>query len=640
MFLALAAWLAASLSAPSSCSAAANNGDGGSGGGYEAESITYFTRNGISNDFVKSRIDGFIKAEKRDSLWTILREHWCFDGSMQTTTGNQMRGLKGVVTGHLTNSPTRGGLGVLLNGTSQYFTAVGSDMSVSTVFVELQPNTNQAAQAALAQITSESGSHQQYLGGISGPAEWAGPYSHGDGGGDTFTANLMTQNNFPARNAGMNMQDPRRKIVAMANDNAGNIRLWSMGVTNGVHTTARTAPVNQTRIIVGANWGGGTPTSFFRGSLYNVSIFSRVLTDAEVANHTENLRWLNPKLENEVYLGDSIFSMDGAGTWTLYDNIPARLMRDAARSNSVEIYNNGRFGERQGNAIFLYTNFVRPYAPNKNGVMSTDVRLPLGYNDIDGDARQASAIVSDLLTLASMARADKCRVTAFTPYYAVKQYGGAGVAFPTNYAELGGQILANRGAFDQIVRLDMMMAVTNGVEWVGDSVHPSATGMDAIAQYIANGGKDRFIGTSYFATGSMTNGGAGTATDCFHNLMPSNELLKPGDSVTYSYGGGYTNNATPAKRAEFYYGSEQVLDSVSRVAHIGPWRAVTKITMVSTNNSQFVETEYFGTSTNFTWSGFTSQTNRLPTFLRVRLTADQPGYVTNTYFGKVWAPRK
>ena len=98
-------------------------------------------------------------------------------------------------------------------------------------------------------------------------------------------------------------------------------RYGSYDLTNSSTDSTSQSCEDDNRISVGGRWRGGTSDNYFNGKLAGAALFSRILTDDEVAEHKngpEPLNTVAPSVSGDTEIGSTL-SCDG-GSWNSQSN--------------------------------------------------------------------------------------------------------------------------------------------------------------------------------------------------------------------------------------------------------------------------------------------------------------------------------
>ena len=605
--------------------------------GFDSDTLSYISRSGVTNTLGQNRLDGFVKAMKLYGLWSIVYDVVPMSSFMQPSNGNDLVSMKGKFTTlYTTNGPLRGFRGIAFDGVDDRIYGVTADtMSTFTLAVNLQGATNNSGTPTSFQFLNSGLTEYSEVSANSAAYDMSYYQSVGNGGGAVSYTLIHYEVGGPF--PGYTHMDALRKNVTIAQDNTG--AGTSMAWVNGARTlfagpaVTRTFTTGASVISIGCRINGGTPLGFFKGNAGSLVLFNSKLTDTQASNLVQCVRWLDPVTENIVVLGDSLSDQQNpAGNYAFWESWPSALEQFPAMSNRFWIVNNAYNGVAA--STFNYDYAVKPFAPGRGGVERGVAIIFLGYNDMAGGAL-GTAIFSSLNSLASRARADGFEVGIVTQPMGRAIVSGSGSISTTNYQTYAGMILSNRENFNFVLRLDSVVGSTNQPNvWNSDGVHFLGPGQETIAKSfndIMNTGED--IGEAGYWTQSITNSGA-AATDLLFRSQPPNELRKSGDNITYTAFGGFTNETTLAKLVTLKYGSEEICNSGNMALHRGPWTIRAKIRMINPL-SQVCVVDFSSVATNFSQVTFTTQTNFVPTIIKVVATAPSSGCVTNN--GIEWA---
>lgn len=623
--------LAFSLSLPFASNAQSIGPGIGGGAVYDSATLAYAGRARVTNAFALERLDGFVKSAKQFGLWSKIYDAVPFSSILQTSNGNNLASFKNnFSTLHATNGPLRGRRGISFDGTDdRIFGITRAVLPAFTVALSVAGSTNNTGVNPTTFEFLDSGLSQYHgVKAFAGPYDQSYYFSQGLGGGTTFDNLIHYEVGGPFR--GYSHEDPVRKILSIGNDNSGVSLAW----VNGANTlltgssVTRTFTTGASVLNLGSSLFSGTPAAFWRGVQTSLVLFNSKLSHTESSNLVEVMRWLDPATENLVIIGDSFSDQQSqSGPYAYWESWPSAMELFPAISNRFWIVNSSYNGVQA--AGFDYASGVKPFAPGKGGVEEATALIYLGYNDAFVGVL-GQTVWRSLNSLAERCRADGFKVGIVTLPLGRRIVSGASVGESvTNVQTFTGLILSNRENFNFVLRMDSVIGSTNqpGM-WNADGIHLLGPGQEVVAKAMSDAlGSGEDIGERGRWVQSWTNNGA-AATDLLFRSQPPNELRKPGDSITYRASGGFTNETTLAKLVTFQYGSQEVVNSGSMTLHRGPWSLTTRIQML-TETSQLCESVFSSPATNFTQVMFTSQTNFIPTLMKVTATAPLSGCVTN-----------
>ncbi len=556
---------------------------GGSGGAYEVESLTYFSRAKVTNDFGKSRIDGFVKQMKRDGLWNKLVDGFAFAAVLQPSNSARVFSLKGSFNAWITNAPvTRGVDSFFFDGavdggihTYPYGACVVvqiPDIRLWTIAIEYASATNRTGIVEGSSLTCVQDSQANWVGGITNVTKTAGA-----------------------------------------------------PITNAMDT-----------VFIGgaAVTPGFAPFRSWAGNVYSWLLFNQRLTDGENFLLHQAMRWLDIARDNLVIEGDSlaiedIFHALIMPEWTFSD----RLQTSSQWSNRFCIFNVATPGDYATNLLNTYDTEIFPLRPNANGVDRAYLYLaPMGYNDT-GSGLPMIAVPTNILNFTRRAKADGFEVWCSTIHPSAGSSQNN-----SNLSFINSIILADRYSYDRLYRWDNILFTTNNnADIFGDNIHLTTNGYRKVAEALLTSSNTKWPCKIGYDNRTMTNNGAG-ATQLLVHWLPGYDLVSFGDEVEFVIAGGFTNNAN-AKQIQFKYGSEVIMDSGSLTLFKGPWAATIHITCLNTN-SQLCRSEFdCGGATNFCHVYYAAQTNFFPTLCQVIGTGAASGDITNFFLQKTWKPK-
>lgn len=577
------------------CSAAVGTGPGTPVGGYQSEAQNYFTRAGVTNAAARARIDGLIYDLKAAGVWTNLVDLIPMAASMQPSNGTTLYTLRNVITAYQSNAVTRSTRSFDFDGVSASLQMAIPATTNYTVMMAFQSftNANSWTLTALQGNLMSNGTHAYVMGALGGaaPGRYFLPTS-GDPAllsqasttewGTGFSTTPTTYDN---RN-GYNGQYNHHQLVSFSSDNAGNFRCNSLGGTNGTYVNAAqvvTVPFTVAR--VGLFAFNQTADVFpFAGSVYGWALWSPQLTEAQAIAAQGAFRWLDPAPYNFIVEGDSMVSHANnlAGAWGNWENPASQMMFNECLSNVWCYHNMAKVGDSAANMQNTWTNEILQYAPGKYGVTRTVCLYYGSVNDLIAANDTGLTIGARARRFCAMNKSVGietwfCTIPTCTVY----------TVTPTNWAVFHGELLANRGMYDKLIRWDNIVTRTNDNDHqAGDSFHLSTTGQlrqaRCLIEAFSSGAK--YIGNRWTWSQLVSNAST-TPTTLLQRWCPANELLLRGEQLIVEVSGSSSNGNLLAKGLALQC-DNAIAFTNNTTAWTNDWNLRTTIELTATNTMQ------------------------------------------------------
>lgn len=473
-----------------------------SGGGFEDESTSYFSRVGITNVYAKERINGYVEAMKRFGLYSTLTDAVLGSSYLNPTTGSNMATLKGVYTTLSTNQ-------INLN---KHGFSVQSGIGFTTLGI---PDTRTfTLTATIRNISGYQTDGGTWMALDSATGSNVATHFQGQYSPTPYNGVMTVSNNAIARGCvqfgvtpgtqGAVVTDAIDHHIALTCNGAGVMKTYvdgyliqTSGATNALMDSALT------RLTLGNYMSGATawPAALWRGEINHVAVWNSVLSDSQVSNAFHCARWLRWPTKNFVIEGDST-SQHNINTPT--ESWPYHYFLTYPGSNNVAIFSVAAGGDTAANMRLTYTNQIRPLRPKNFGVDESILVLSPGINDIIAGTSGATTwtYIDEMIRAAALDGFEVWMSTLPQSLY----YSAAQQTQRTLLNEL---ILTNQHNVAKIIRRDMLYSSTNAVDFNADGLHYSTIGYRKMAQLVAGQGEVRPQGPFLLGSASLNFGSTG-----------------------------------------------------------------------------------------------------------------------------------
>lgn len=454
---------------------------GGSGSAYSPYDTTtqaYITALGETPADIY-RVDQCIRALRAANLLTNLVDACFMRTTQNLSSGSALKTLNGV-SGTLVGSPTIGQNGVLMDGSTQYGTWAVADTKVATASVNFTGVTSgQTSSGCILCLQNSTG----WSSGA-GTGTNIQMIFNGTNTGYVFTGEsgsvAVTDSWYEGTFSSLTLHpnNPYTINYTVSTDNAASptIKMYANGVLCATDSTSNVQSTGtRTEMVIGCrrgNGGVGGPGNFTKGVYTHWFLFNKVLSDSEVAAFHAATRWLDPKLKNVVYLGDSTsawFFTKPVDSWSYQ----YQHMVDPSSALHMNVAINGYSASTLDG---LYDSRVKPFRPLVNGVDEADLFVWLGINDINGGATD-TAVYASLKSIWAKAKRD-----GFTVHVSTLMPGTSYTApMLTVRSAVNTSILGDASLYDSCFRADLFFPDPNDSTYYLDGFHLKTLGNSVLA---------------------------------------------------------------------------------------------------------------------------------------------------------------